>query len=560
MGEVCQAISTMTTDSGPSGPSSPSIGRALSNWIEPHLLRGIALHHCIYGWRRNLARQGESNSSDYVRDFHRSRPVTRLHNFLSHDWQTQGWLKVVALVILFNSKAAALCTLCMSIIVGLLRGFDILPDEFWTNFIGHATFIFVLCFWQKILMLWSPRMVFLDRLCIAQNDAALKEKGILGLAAFLDRSDELTILWSPRYFRRLWCTYEIATYFRHRKMDRPVQMMPVTLSLLILVHSISWFIMIIAYHIIVDLKSDADESWRRNVAITSLCVLVASILKPWTFYLDMQMISELQEMPAQLKNFRVQDAESSCCSKEHVNTETSEEIPCDRQIVFSTLCSWYAHDDEQNQEAHLDEFNRLVQKRLAPLVLKSAGGDALPLRYTWYMVGCCEIPFVATVVSKIVHGRPEETQGFLVIIWILRLMMQSFFLSLLAVYATRISMTLSKFGSRMKRCTGMKARICLALVLSQLAIACVAVHWSSFAMVNNLTENDTLWPVVPFSILVAFLTIQFCLQAKQTKLVIGPEGDHQPTSNRQLSPSPMESGMREERQASKESCQSTFEI
>ena len=100
---------------------------------------------------------------------------------------------------------------------------------------------------------------------------------------------------------------------------------------------------------------------------------------------------------------------------------------------------------------------RLVQKRLAPLVLKSAGGDALPLRYTWYMVGCChlvifwhvtpwpsvtlqisydnittkyaspcyqtnfpdsrkkkngemllnkgEIPFVASVVSKIVHGR-----------------------------------------------------------------------------------------------------------------------------------------------------------
>jgi len=454
---------------------------------------------------------------------------------LSHDWQTQGWLKVVALVILFNSKAAALCTLCMSIIVGLLRGFDILPDEFWTNFIGHATFIFVLCFWQKILMLWSPRMVFLDRLCIAQNDAALKEKGILSLAAFLDRSDELTILWSPRYFRRLWCTYEIATYFRHRKMDRPVQMMPVTLSLLILVHSITWFMMIIAYHIIVDLKSDADESWRRDVAILSMCVVVASILAPCTFYLDMQMISELQEMPAQLKNFRVQDAESSCCSKEHVNTETSEEIPCDRQIV-------------------------LVQKRLAPLVLKSAGGDALPLRYTWYMVGFCEIPFVATVVSKIVNGRPEETQGFLVIIWILRLVMQSVFLSLLAVYAVRISMTLSKFGSRMKRCTGMKARICLALVLSQLSIACVTVHWFSFAVVNNRTENDTLWPALPFSILVAFLTIQFCLQAKQAKLATGPEGDHQPTSNRQLSPSPMESGMREERQASKESCKSTFEI
>ena len=42
-----------------------------------------------------------------------------------------------------------------------------------------------------------------DRLCIAQHDVALKEQGIRGLGSFLAKSQNLTILWSGRYFSRL---------------------------------------------------------------------------------------------------------------------------------------------------------------------------------------------------------------------------------------------------------------------------------------------------------------------------------------------------------------------
>jgi hypothetical protein len=50
--------------------------------------------------------------------------------------------------------------------------------------------------------------VFVDKLCIAQHDPALKAKGIRGLSTFLDRSEELPILWSSRYFTR--CLDEFA--------------------------------------------------------------------------------------------------------------------------------------------------------------------------------------------------------------------------------------------------------------------------------------------------------------------------------------------------------------
>ncbi|CAE7474062.1 unnamed protein product [Symbiodinium pilosum] len=89
--------------------------------------------------------------------------------------------------------------------------------------IGHLTFIIFICFWQRIREVFkTPHIVFLDKLCISQEDQILKEKGILGLAAFLSRAETLLVLWSPRYFRRLWCTYELATFLNlASKSTRP---------------------------------------------------------------------------------------------------------------------------------------------------------------------------------------------------------------------------------------------------------------------------------------------------------------------------------------------------
>eukprot|EP00439_Symbiodinium_sp_Y106_P038844 s2478_g4.t1 len=78
----------------------------------------------------------------------------------------------------------------------------------------------------------------------------------------------------------------------------------------------------------------------------------------------------------------------------------SNQIICDRQLVFKTLKRWFGAEGNtlahltlptcgRNPEQHLDAFNFLVQSDLAQTVLKSVGGDTLPFSYAVYMVSIC---------------------------------------------------------------------------------------------------------------------------------------------------------------------------
>ena len=109
--------------------------------------------------------------------------------------------------------------LCRCVCLFFFRKFDFLDGWFRGTphfrtppyIIGHYIIFSIYHIWSQSLDFFpqvlglSARLVVgnQDRLCIAQHDMALKEQGIRGLGSFLEKSQNLTILWSGRYFSRL---------------------------------------------------------------------------------------------------------------------------------------------------------------------------------------------------------------------------------------------------------------------------------------------------------------------------------------------------------------------
>ena len=210
----------------------------LTEDLEPELLRGIPLHVALSGWGKHWADNGsgslgtDSENSQGQNSYSLSSATPVFSNFLSHDWGTSRWEKLLAMMLLFNTKPAARATLVVSILTAAASNFLGPRIQAVLPVISYLCFWTFLCFAQRIFaMISKPKMVFLDKLCISQDDAVLKQKGILGLAAFLDRSKKLTILWSARYFSRLWCCYELATFLRH-STRKSIEIMPTKLAVL----------------------------------------------------------------------------------------------------------------------------------------------------------------------------------------------------------------------------------------------------------------------------------------------------------------------------------------
>eukprot|EP00438_Fugacium_kawagutii_P001845 Skav206713 [mRNA] locus=scaffold3267:22730:23425:+ [translate_table: standard] len=144
--------------------------------------------------------------------------------------------KYLALLLIFNAVPAALVATAVSIVTcwllmegQLLGGWPVATASI------YVSFFMVLFFLQRLwrLVPWVPQhLVFLDKLCIAQHEEHLKMQGVRGLAGFLTKSDELIILWSPRTFSRVWCTFELACFIRE-SAQKPIRFVPVSMARLL---------------------------------------------------------------------------------------------------------------------------------------------------------------------------------------------------------------------------------------------------------------------------------------------------------------------------------------
>eukprot|EP00439_Symbiodinium_sp_Y106_P070061 s19_g12.t1 len=443
-------------------------------------------------WKQHAKIKGHVVSTEYY------------DNFLSHDWATSGHLKYLSLLILFNAKAAMVASILISVLVGVLRMMAILPNLVWTQLPCYTFYYVVLVFWQQIrAVIFSPRLVFLDRLCIPQDDEEKKSECIRGLASYLDRAQTLTVLWSERYFGRLWCVFELATFLRYRS-ERRIQVLPVEMSILTLLIGLSYS----AFHLVhrvwdearnLNSKSESETSpWITVLNGIGILAAVACLVVPFYNYLGLELAAKIRRLPAQLRMFDAREARCYCCSVDHVHPETKAPILCDRQLIWEKLSEWYG-DPEDSKEAEaginraIEQFNHLVRKELADVFLDMMSGSDVLWQYIYLLIGM-NGPVCAFTLGSL-GFPPSSLEGWSLHAWRARYIIRFAHVFLQIAGSVQMFATLWTMGASPFRDYH---RITAAVLLTPIPIIVTALFFFlPFRLCWELSADDSLLVLAP---------------------------------------------------------------
>ncbi|CAE7403520.1 car [Symbiodinium sp. CCMP2592] len=477
--------------------------------LDPTLLKSVSLSECVRGFGKYL------DSTRSV-DKKLSRPGEKFDAFISHDWGTSRWLKLGCLLILFNTRAAVVGTVLASTILGVLCSLEVLPTNDFVVMAGHAVFLFLMCFWQSIRDICnaSPR-VFLDKLCISQEDPEEKKLGILGLGAFLKASGKLVILWSPRYFHRLWCTYEIVTFLRLHGEAARIQIMPAKMAWLLALTALMWQSVLFTGRFLID--SVGDPVWF-PVSFAMVLLEVLGLLPLYNYH-GLEIFADIEELPSQLRQFRLQQAQCTCCSIGHRHPDTGERIECDRQLVLSTLQQWHSESQEPEDPSYafLESFNSLVQNQLS--LHGNVGGDMLLLAdYAIFALGA-NAPWMISKIPVIVNGPSEPLAGLALFSWTLKQLLDHLMLYMLTFTFMRVTMFMWKYVAPILVFES-RRNSAVVLVVPQLVLGAVA--WAPWWFLLQQLSEESLVPLLAFlQLLIVDVLLLFGFRPSVTSQVPG---------------------------------------
>ncbi|CAE7508979.1 ANK1, partial [Symbiodinium necroappetens] len=308
----------------------------------------------------------------------RSFPTNHIQEFWSHSWHGNAWHKVLTALYLYNGMTAAVFASLGTLLLWALVAWSYLPVEplWWrehpaASFWCTGTSILLYCL---ALFFSKPRRrVFLDILCIDQEDTSLKAAGLVSMGAFLKCSDSMLVLWDPSYTHRLWCVFEMAAYLHSRPADkvkliiRPTILGPVFISL-----PVALFFFMLVTSVIP--TAQHAIMW----PLMGLAVYVG-------FYKSCSMLREywrsVELLEKRVAGFTAKESLCWCCSADHKDAD-GESIVCDRQIVFRCIVTWFGSLENFETRVRTDVLECLVDQLSKQIfTYKQCALAALP--YCW---------------------------------------------------------------------------------------------------------------------------------------------------------------------------------
>lgn len=335
----------------------------------------------------------------------------------------------MSLCIIYNGPAAMTISTCMALLLCMLQNkalFGVLPIDrphdpdllrredrtrvlehgMWAQLLCPVVFTIVFFNWQQIRVALGldTKVVFVDKFCIDQVDTDKKRAGVLGLAGFLASSERLVVCWTPRYFSRLWCTYEMASWLHLGKPLDSVLFFPIATGLTVITLGVLGQCFALSWHFgsVLSPNAKAFHTILSNVFIF-----------PVISHVCRYQVHNLCQLPKQIAEFTILRSDCFCCSVNHQVPGVRELIPCDRRLVYKTLDSWFPTPKNSVNHQGPDQpnstrwsgqvfsiaesmkvfnstasmgntfssFDMSVHKLLGPFILHSAGPTKLAYRH-----------------------------------------------------------------------------------------------------------------------------------------------------------------------------------
>eukprot|EP00927_Polykrikos_kofoidii_P003034 TRINITY_DN11206_c0_g1_i3.p1 TRINITY_DN11206_c0_g1~~TRINITY_DN11206_c0_g1_i3.p1 ORF type:complete len:608 (+),score=105.50 TRINITY_DN11206_c0_g1_i3:56-1879(+) len=293
-----------------------------------------------------------------------SKRVKRLRTFISHNWSVKRSGKFVALSVHFHLERATAASLVLvntvSIITNLSTN-DLMQkiSDFVCRIIFVPVFIIFLFFGLSLLACFRApdHPVFLDKTCIHQVDKDIQRRGLLKLGAFIRKSDEMVILYTDVYLRKLWTVYEVASYLATHGV-KGMKIIPLyTPKGFIGIVILTWIISLLKLVLEHVPKGEAFENF-----ITALHMNLMMLI--FTVHCH-QCHRDREQAKLRLSTFNVQDC---ICA-----------VESDRPIIYRNIAALMRAmgevDPDCTSSCALAAFDSLVRERLSIAFCNSFGGS-----------------------------------------------------------------------------------------------------------------------------------------------------------------------------------------
>ena len=193
--------------------------------------------------------------------------------------------------------------------------------------------------------------VFLDKLCIHQTDDSIKTQGIRALGLFLRHSRKMLVLWSPEYFSRLWCCFELASFLDTMREDRDgrndVIFLPIQVGTVLFWITPCIFIACATPALLALFELQSAELYSQ-IFVCLVVISFNAVLSPVYF----SYLRARRELSRQIARFSLRDAE---CFDES-----------DRELITKLVTKWYSTGDSVDDAVLA--FDSTVKSHLGKLV------------------------------------------------------------------------------------------------------------------------------------------------------------------------------------------------